>query len=78
MKGKPAFASVPHERTPFVDFTSQEAAPRPETVRLVVEAVPVLSIWKSVDVANALVEEEIAKSVGPVKVVEAAKSENLA
>src|SRR3989344_5218445 len=32
-------ASVPQESTPFVDFTSQAAAPRAETVRLVVEAV---------------------------------------
>ena len=46
-----------------------------ETVRLVVEATPVFVIWKSVDVANAEVEEPIAKSVGPVYDVEAAKSE---
>ncbi len=32
--------SVPQERTPLVDFTSQAAAPRPATVRFVVEAVP--------------------------------------
>ena len=44
----PPVASVPQERTPFVDFTSQAAAPRPETVRFVVDAMPVFEILKSV------------------------------
>jgi len=39
VKGNEPPVSVPHESTPFVDFTSQAAAPRAETVRLVVEAV---------------------------------------
>jgi hypothetical protein len=37
----PPVASVPHERTPFVDFTSQLAAFKFETMSAEVDAVPV-------------------------------------
>src|SRR3989338_2315916 len=39
----PPVASVPQENTPFVDFTSQLAAFKAETVRLVEEAIPTTS-----------------------------------
>ena len=39
---------------------------------------PLLSMVKSEEVAKALVDEEILKSVEPLKVLDAAKSENLA
>ena len=38
-------ASVPQENTPFVDFTSQLALLRAETVRLVLDAIPTTSSW---------------------------------
>ena len=62
VKGNAPPVSVPHDKTPFVDFTSQAAAPRLETVRLVVEARPVLETLKSVVVAFA-VEDAMVKSV---------------
>ena len=37
--GDPPVASVPHESTPFVDFTSQFAAPSDEATRFVDDAV---------------------------------------
>ena len=57
----PPVASVPHDKTPFVDFTSQAAAPRPETVRFVVDAMPVFEILKSV--VEALLETKKEKVV---------------
>ncbi len=50
------------EMRPVAEKVAQPAAPpAPETMRFVVEAVPVLEIWKSVDCADA-VEEPIMKS----------------
>ena len=71
---RPLLASVPQERTPFVDFTSQAAAPNPETLRFVVEATPVFEMEKSVEVAVPPVVEAISNKVSgaPVPEVEVA------
>ena len=69
--------AVATETTPLaLVFSSPPAAL--EIVRPVVEAMPVLSIWKSVVVPKVGVEDEITNSVVPVKEEEATNSENFA